>query len=169
MFVRFAFDECFASRCFNQVILRQNFQVQREHERFIYVLVPFSFFPNHIESPRFLDRTRTMSSSGIRAIIQTPRTQAERRKSGYEFRSCAFLVLSRSPQPTSPRLIPFRFRARTQNRVHVRKILCRIRRSLAWGHNRWRCRESGKFIRPKSLTWLRRARCARPRNFLLYK
>lgn len=127
---------------------------------------PILLFP---QPYRIAAISRTMSSSGIRAIIQTPRTQAERRKSGYEFRSCAFLVLSRSPQPTSPRLIPFRFRARTQNRVHVRKILCRIRRSLAWGHNRWRCRESGKFIRPKSLTWLRRARCARPRNFLLYK
>lgn len=34
---------------------------------------------------------------------------------------------------------------------------------LARGHNRWRYRESGKFIRPKSLAWLQRVLCLAPK------
>lgn len=56
------------------------------------------------------------------------------------------------------RFIPIScLRAGAQNKVYVRKILCRIRRFLARVHNRWRYLESGKFIRPKSLARLRRA------------
>lgn len=163
-----------ASCCFTMRFSEStNFQVQRARGIHICTFLPF-FSPtvNRVELPRFPDRTRATASFGYsRNYSDAPRTKPGRGKSRYVFRSCAFShPFARSRQLALPRLIPVPpSRENTKQRVHARKILCRIRRSLAWGHNRWRCRESGKFIRPKSLAWLRRARCARPRNFLLYK
>lgn len=111
-----------------------------EHERYTYVYSHYFLFfsADRIELPRFLDRNRATASSGYSRNYQMRRTKAGSGKSRYAFWSgYVFWSFRRS---LASRLYPrvpfsFRFRARTQNRVHARKILCRIRRYLARGHN----------------------------------
>lgn len=107
MFVRFAFDECFASRCFNQAILRQNFQVQRAREIHICVVVPFSFFSPTISNRRdFSIELERCLLPVFAQLFRRHERRSEEEKVGTSSAPVRFLVLSRSPQPTLPRLIP---------------------------------------------------------------
>lgn len=128
-----------------------------------------SFFFRSCRNRRALDRTRaTGSSSRSRNYSDSARSSRHgRAKSG------VLCVFPSFPRPAPPahgaarRLIPAHPFARTQNRIHARKILCRIRRS-------WRGAtidgDAGVWkVYPAKELSVAEARCAPPRNFPLYK
>lgn len=110
-----------------------------EHERFTYVYSHyFLFFPPTISNCRdFSIQLERRLLPVIRAIIRYRKRRSEVEKAGTCSGPVRFLILLPLSHNRLYRVpFSFSFRARTQNRVHARKILCRIRRSLARGHNR---------------------------------
>lgn len=140
----------------HHVILREHeFFKFSEYERSTYVYPHFFlFFPPTISNCHdFSIELERRLLPVVRAIIRRRERRPEVEKAGTCSGPVRFLILLRALASRLYRVpFPFRFRARTQNRVHARKILCRIRRSLARGHNRWRCRGVWKVYPAKELS-----------------